>query len=392
MKLFKFCKHWIFPLFIFLIWLGIVCQIKGIYHTHCQWDFRAHYYAAKAYRQGLNAYALDDVNRVNETGITIPAPHFFSYNPLILRFDSLLTWIPYPYALTLINGFYFLLVAVMIFIFSWGFLGRPLQLGILLLAPFFFNLTIPTCLAAGQSAMLESLVIWCAFWAVTTGRTKTFLALIAGLSLLKMVPIVLTLTILLLPDREKNKKWLAATWAIFGILYFSPLVWAPTDFQNFLRLDKTLLGEMGMNNPSSFAFFHDCSQKLLHLELESRIFSIPTLGYLAWVVIVVTMAWRAIRRMTWERDARYLMMLLLVGYALLAPRFKNYTYVELVPIAAWASFYEPLLLPFLLLGMIFPFLHIGGYFLNAYHPLMALLALWMVLLRGSSTDLINKTR
>ncbi len=101
-----------------------------------------------------------------------------------------------------------------------------------------------------------------------------------------------------------------------------------------MKIADAELGERGLNNPSSLAFVRDVFDKL-RLGGHSVW---ATAAYGAIVLVVVGVSWRAIaarRDCELAERRRLAAFLFCLVYALVAPRFKNYSYIVLIPVSYW---------------------------------------------------------
>lgn len=315
-----------------LILFGLYCSAVLVHNVATweqrQWDFKTFYYAARTYQEGQNPYDLDSLSRVS--GQTIE--YRYVYPPLSIYLFWPLTLVGYQFAHFAFLGLKCLALAYLIRLWSREFVpdaAGPLFLFFCVLA---FNRALYVDVWTGNVSSFEQCLIWTGLYFFVRGRLGWFCAAVCASASWKLVPgAFLLLTVF----SGHRRKWaylvLSATACIGGQLVTA--ITMPKLFRDFLH-NASKLDERGVVNPASLAFVRD-------------VFDLTGLGghsAAAWVtyglavVIIIAAVWRALSRGLSVNDAdrrRLLAFAFCLTYALVAPRFKDYSYILLIPVGYW---------------------------------------------------------
>src|SRR5262245_3477538 len=339
-----------------------------------QWDFTAHYFSAKAFQAGLNPYDNQAVNSVTTKPYVIPIEVTYPYHPYTLHYFRLFTWLPYPRALLVYMLYHLVLVLILPAVWQ-AFFQEPFNIFLLLIQLLFsFNSTLFLALTAGNPAVFEAFVIWIALLAFIKDLPWLFLFFIVIISFFKGTPIVLTLMVFLLPAKWKNAIPFVTMLTISLMIWLSPLLFSSKIFHDFWAYSSNVR-EFGISNPSSFAMIYQVF--LEHAWFHNRM---RNLIYSAWVLTVgFTYLW-TIRKLSWNRSRVEMAFLTLLTYAIIVPRFKDYAYLQLIPVAYFLATKNPALLFSTLFALFIPAITIKlPNLVSQYHPLIAAVVNWAYL-------------
>jgi hypothetical protein len=189
--------------------------------------------------------------------------------------------------------------------------------GLLLL--FGFNAALYTALASGNVALFEALALYVAFDALLRERPGQFAALVVAAAAVKVLPVVF-LGFLLVWGGPRRWRALAAAAVAVAVLAAITAAVAPA----YLHAASAQLDERRWNNPTVLAMLRDLADRTGLALPTTAIYAL-----LAAAVLAVT-GWRITKT---RPEARTLVPLIFVVAALVLPRFKNYSYVELLPAA-----------------------------------------------------------
>lgn len=309
-----------------LLLLGYVLSVAAdvlLHASQYQWDFQTYYYAGAAYAQGLNPYDLGDLSAAAGREIGFP----FVYTPVTLPVFRLLSLLEYRWA----YGLYFVLklaaLAGLVYFWERRILqgeGGPLFWALCVLG---FGGALYADLTSGNITVFEQLALWCAFWSLLRSRAWVFCLLVGVVSLFKLTPVAF-LAFLLLPDLPK-KKWYAlgtaaALAAILGLSYF-----VQRDlFASFLSVARSL-DERGLNNPASLALIRDGIEFVSDHALRLPVSMAEALVFGLFALLVLLLTGLAVRRL--PKTERWMAVFLgCLAFALIMPRFKNYSYLLLI--------------------------------------------------------------
>ena len=240
-----------------VLFLGIYLSnstiISGIYH----WDFRLHYFSTKAYEAGLNPYNNADVNRVNNSGYSIPPYHIYAYHPLTFNYFRLFTKFKYVNAQKIYFVFNLLLIFYLIILWKKYFLKD--EISILLFAVvwlFSFNNPIKWGLISANTVFFETAIIWTALAFLINNRPLPFLSLLAIISFFKGSPLALTPLIFMLHKNNKKIIQFVVVLLLFFIFFIWPYFSNPTLYSSYWN-GVLNLKETGVTNPCSYSFIMD---------------------------------------------------------------------------------------------------------------------------------------
>jgi hypothetical protein len=292
-----------------------------------QWDFRTYYYAAKAYAAGLNPY---DVNTIS--GISpVPIGLKFVYPPLTLIFFRLFILFDYNMAYYLFLALKCASLIALILLWRKRILGNNTDLLFYLFCMFAFNSAVYIDISAGNISLIEQFLIWLAFLFFLKKKAALFCLLIIIAGLFKIWPI---LFLFLLWFSNEEKKWIyfSGSLLMFIALMFISFMVSPELFVNFIQ-NAGAIYERGVRNPATFSLIMDPFQLLAReagiivpVVVPRVIFSILILG----ILFVSWQAFRKLRMAKREDKERLFLFLACLVYALILPRFKDYSYILLI--------------------------------------------------------------
>lgn len=255
----------------------------------------------------------------------------YVYQPVTLYFFHLFSLFNNTTAYYLFLTFKILLLVLLIYIWSRKILFQP-DIVFYLLCLLSFNSAIYLDLAAGNISILEQFLIWTAFYHYLNRKIPQFCLFIILASLFKITPILFLLLLLFLEDKRKYK-FISGSVLIFLFVFILSYFLNPFLFRNFINNVLSKGDEVGIINPSTFALIKDSTQKVsamlsisIPIQLTSVIFLIVmgVLIYLSWI------AFSRIQKMKPEDKDKIELFLACLLYALILPRFKDYSYILLI--------------------------------------------------------------
>lgn len=361
----------IFALLLLLGMLGWIA-VRG----RAQWDFNAHYHAALAFRQGLDPYSPESLQRVSP-GSALAA---YLYPPLILYFYGAFTLLPYRMAYLLWLMLKVAALAGLLLLWHRRFL--PLRLD--RLTPLYllvaFNGALLWDIAAGNISLFEQLALWSGFACLLAGREWLFCLLVVLTAQFKLTPALFLF--LLLSDKRPPWGLFFASWAGFlGLLSINYGLY-PALSRRYLQA-ALALDEWGANNPSSLSFVRDALYNLTG-GIVSASDPVDEALYLLLVLGVAAVTLRAIQNhvaQPEQNNPRILLFFFCAAYALVVPRLKNYSFILLLAPTLHVLRHSPrtLLVPlaavFALLPLHLP-LKVNTGFLASYISLFAAGIVW----------------
>jgi hypothetical protein len=296
-----------------------------------QWDLSTYYYAAKAYQTGQNPYDRDVLSEIAGTAIRLK----FVYPPHTLPVLEGLTILSYPAMHPVWLGLKALFLMALFRAWMRLFPGSSGSPGFLLFALLAFNGAVLSDLVAGNISIMEQACVWGGFLFLLQKRRLEF-AVMMGLAAFFKITYAWFFVLLLFPPTKENVRAL-----LVGILLVAaPLVLSatmtPSLFGNFLS-NAAAVGdvlERGNNNPCLFAFLltiadlaSDAAGGKIPLAVVLALFGIHA-------VVILSLVGRAARDLLSRggpEPLRDMIFLACLTYPLIVPRFKDYSYILLIP-------------------------------------------------------------
>jgi hypothetical protein len=346
----------------------------------CLWDFQTYYYAAKTAFAGLNPYDLSTLSGAAPT----PVIYNYVYPRFTLWFFRLFTLVDYHTAAVcfiLLKG---ALVAGLIVVWVRFFLQRNTDALFYVLLIFGFNSAIFMDIKVGNISIIEQALLWSAFYFFVTKRYFLFCGFLLAGSVCKVFPIAFVF--LLLFGNDKKKYWyFTGTLAVFGLVMAAEYMANPAFFRGFLINASQLYYENGLHNPSTMALIRDIAD---FWHAKNGMVIPPVVQWIVFGVFAVPIIWTtvaAIRTLSGTDDPeskKRVLFLMCFAYAILHPRFKDYSYILLMVPAYFtarqltrASAYGLAILLMLIPGKS----NLPGWsLLVEYYPLFVAFGLWYV--------------
>jgi len=301
--------------------LAVVVDIS-MHPAQFQWDFKTYYYAAKAYRAGLDPYYLRSLSQV--AGRTIGFP--FAYPPATLILLQPLLKLDYSTAYTFYLGLKILAFATLFYLWNRRLLALPLSGMLLVFTLVGFGGAALVDLTAGNISIFEQLFLWGGFLAIL--RQKSGLAGIALLfaSLFKLLPILFLPLLFLSEDKHRVRNFLL-TGAAFVLVFGAMTLTMPGLTGSFLSV-ASKLDSRGIKNPAILALLRDIAEALTSHGVRVPDHT-PTVLYALLALAILGLSWRAFRRHSKANRLEIITFACLV-FALCIPRMKDYSYLLVV--------------------------------------------------------------
>jgi hypothetical protein len=313
-----------------VVWAIASLLLWRVWHlrTAGHWDFMVYYWAAKAQAAGLDPYSLHNLSAVAGQQMVLP----YLYPPGFLYFFRPLTWLSLHHAIIVFVSLK--AIALVLLLRLWrAHLGPKEILPLFLLVVFAFSDTVFNDFFAGNVGTFEQVALWIGFGFLLDQRISLFAAMVILASIAKMTPLAFLVLILFTPHRRRY--WVFAAAAMGGaaaVLASFGGSW--TRLSAYFRL-VTLVDERGPTNTAILPLVKDCYEVLQRryhapspLSPQATYWLIA--GFFAGVTgFVLIRLWRR------HRDNRDAILDYIVGalllYAIALPRFKDYSYVLLIP-------------------------------------------------------------
>jgi hypothetical protein len=316
---------------LFLLW-----KIASGIDKRYQWDFKTHYCAAQVAEMGLNYYDQPYLRHFCSPDVQ----QYYSYTPLSIWFFRFFSLFDYPTAYLLFFILKVLALGGLLFLWKKIFLETEGDLGFFVFALLAFNSALYVDLLAGNVSLFEQLGLWLGFFFLLKRKPFLFGLCLVAIANFKVVPLAFLILLLFLAEKKKYLYffgWLAGFLGLQAVTY----ILSPFLFKEFLRVFFSMLRETsGILNPSTFVWL----QNLIR-SYYPRVLGAPApvlLSYAVFALVAVVIVWltgRALGRLKRQgslETEKVIIFLSCTAYALLLPRFKDYSYVLLLVPAYFA--------------------------------------------------------
>jgi len=306
----------------------IVMAVASIYlHPAKESDFLGFYDAVTAFDHGQNPYSVNAISPDDQSAVKP-----FIYPPYTLYLFRPFTWLGFATAARLFLTLKLLAIGGLLYLWQRIFAMNEYRGLFYFLVPLAFSGALIADLRAGNISIFEQLVIWTGFYLYLRGKTVLFGIAIVLTALFKLTPILL-LGLLAAKWKKKELACGAILSAVFiGLLAVSAVIW-PDLFAHFTKNAHGLTGEHGEANPSTLALVTDAmhwfgakARLTLPAIVPLAIYALLAAGALA---VSVATACR-LRRMESRQGDLWRICLLCFAFAVIAPRFKDYSYILLI--------------------------------------------------------------
>jgi hypothetical protein len=387
-------KVLIFLLAIYCV--GVVIHI-AIHSNRYQWDFYGYYQCAKAYELGIDPYDANAVSAMAQRPVLS-----YVYPPLTLIFFKIFAKIDYGSAFHIFLILKCFLVIGIIALWRYAFFNKQVDSIFYIVCLLGFNSAIYLDLRAGNVSILEQFLIWLALACYLKRKYVYFCALIIMAAIFKLQPIALLFLLLFISDRSRFK-YLMASFTAFGTVLFLQYFSKPLLFLSFLTNATHTLIERGITNPSTFTFIREMVRGSTGFTNIVSLNKISFIFYLFTGSAIIFVSCSAYRRLKYaevhDKEKQVIFMGSLI-YALISLRFKDYSFILLIPAAYYAIKSIPTTTAYMLsavavslsaVHVTLPGLNTIIYFLWNYYPLVITYCLWVFYLWGFYSS-IKKTK
>lgn len=303
-----------------------------------QGDFKIYYFGARAFGAGVNPYDLDALQRFarESTGMaSMQQPQIsdrFVYTPLSLPIFELFARLRYETASRLFLTIK--LIALIFLIIQWRqyFLANLDRKHFLLFLMVAYNAAVFIDLFAGNISIFEQAFLWLAFYYLHRDKLLWFCAFLGLAACFKLVPLLFVVALWLSPH---PRRWYYAAGLVgaYTTAMVTLYMGQPVLLSQFFRATRQL-HEYGLYAPSSHAFIADLCNYLSQFGYSFLDDRTAACIYLGWVALVVLLTVRLMATLKPREDADNRIIAIFVfclAYALIMPRFKDYSYILLVP-------------------------------------------------------------
>ncbi len=306
----------------------IIVAAASLYiHPVKQRDFLGFYTAISAFDQGHVPYSTAALPPVE--GEDIPP---YVYPPYTLYLFQPVTWFGFATAARLFLALKLVALAGLVYLWHRLFNLNRYHGLFWVLIPLSFSGTLIADIRAGNISIFEELVIWTGFYLYSQKKTAGFGIAILLVAVFKLTPILL-LGLLAMKWRKKEifqGAFFGA--ALIGLIAASAVIW-PELFASFLRNARGLGTEHGENNPSTWALIGDVVLWLKMKTGHALPAIIPAAIYAALALGAAAVSAKMFSRLRLLEEKKadlWRICLMCLLFAVVIPRFKNYSYILLI--------------------------------------------------------------
>jgi hypothetical protein len=309
---------------LYCITLAVSMQIRS---EEYQWDFKIYYYAAKAHAAGLNPYDTNALSDVAHEPVGLP----YTYPPFTLYLFYPLTFMALNKASWLFLTVKCFLLIGLVHLWKKDFLGDgrdPLFYPFCLLA---FNSAVCVDIWAGNITSFEQFFIWTAFHFFLRNRWILFCLFLMIGALFRVTPIAFLL-LFCFSNAKRKELYLLLSAAAFLLGSWISYSIHPDQFSDFLNT-VSALHERGFQNPSTLPLTRDVLEIIAGGRkgaVSPRFEWIPYGTLVTGILFVTWRAYRVIQSVVVKDRERLQILLMCLAYALILPRFKDYSYISLI--------------------------------------------------------------
>ncbi len=295
-------------------------------------DFRVYYYAYKAYEQGLNPYNLENLKKISNNEVQL----IYVYPPFILNFFKIFTYFDFYRAFDI-----YLLIKFLLFIFLYVlwlnyFLKKESSIIFLFFVLLSFKNAIFADFATGNVSIFEQFFLWMGFYYFLEKKYKSFVFFILCASIFKITPIFFLVLLFFIDEKNRYKYFFSGIIILFTILALSYFFQTEL-FKNYIK-NVLSIDERGDINSSLLPLLKDFFE-MVGRKLKNDVFNnLAYIFYFIFAGIILFMSFNAGKKMqTLKTKIEYdtnkiILFLSIVVYAVISPRFKEYSYIiMLVP-------------------------------------------------------------
>lgn len=288
-------------------------------------DYQTYYYATKAFLAGENPYDLTAVSA--QAGKNIA--YAFLYPKLILIPFIPLVQCSYQTSALIYIALKGLALGILVFLWVKYFVTDVLStflLGLFLLTA--YHATVIRDYVVGNVTIFEQVFLWSGFLFLLQKRLARCCIMIVAGSFFKVTSVAFLFLPLLVSREKKTVMLVAASLVALGLFYLVSYWDFPNGFEGLRLRYAQLQWEGSYLNPSSYAFIRqlvkDSGVPIHEVTGETwKFFS----GY-ALVMLAATFI--ALRKTKLWTNPSIVLLAGIFLYALLLPRFKDYSYILLV--------------------------------------------------------------
>lgn len=295
-----------------------------------QWDFPGYYFAAKMHATGDNPYDTEIVSQCAGAEV-----YEYGYPPNSLFFFRTFTLFDYEFGKKLYFTFKVVLLLSLVYLWGNGFLHRKVDLFFFPFCILGFNAAVMGDIAAGNVSIIEQFLLWWGFYFFLERKFVIFSLFVVGAAAFKITP-VFFLLLLWCGGKGRRRFHFYVPALAFSAYLLSPMIFSPEIFQNHVDKMSVVFShsyDRGLNNPSTFAFVKDV---LDIIEVKFGIQMAQWVDYGVFILIAAAIIGLTFKGLDILADSRnvegrtVMVFFMCLTYALISPRFKNYSYVLLI--------------------------------------------------------------
>jgi hypothetical protein len=348
------------------------------------WDFRAYYYAAKAYLIGLNPYNPENLTKLRG-GEVLP----FMYSPTAIYAFIPLSYLDYPMSLMVfIIG---KILALVLLLLIWNFLflkSDYARIFLLTICISGFNETIWSDFYNGNISLYEQFVLWAGIYLLSRERIVLYCLAVLIVSLFKFLTIFFLLVPLALWFNKKVSKIIVCFFGIFILINVVTYLSLPNIYSSFLSsaFGALQVGGFGVHDfgaPSLIRTFVIPVLKEFGLAFKYLDFVL----YAALITLVSALSYAILTSHQFKTMPLLVVIYCLFLYACITPRALDYFFILLIfpSVLAIQIMAKPGLTQILLFSLII-------FNFGLYQPILVTLGIFVLLATSLLMSIRDRTR
>jgi hypothetical protein len=333
-------------------------------------DYQTYYYAAKAFSAGENPYDVKVLSHIARQDIVYP----FVYPKFSLVLFLPLILVPYQVSALLYISLKSLSMIVLAYLWVKYFVHDvPYGLLLALFLVTAFHETILRDFVVGNVSTFEQAILWIAFVFFLQDRIVLFCLCVVASALLKTTSSAFLLLPLLLARDRKTIVSVFLSLAFLGAYHLFSYSDFPGGVQGYFGSLARLQWEGSYLNPSSFAVLRDAIKWVGNGSMDLLKMTWIVYGFYALAFCTATFV--ILRKGRGRHNRGILLLVAIFLYALLLPRFKDYSYILLVlpAVVVIRDLVESIPMKFFCVALV-------CVFVTSYQPFYAALVLYLALL------------
>ena len=291
-----------------------------------QWDFRTYRISGELFLSGSDPYDNDILSY--KTGRKLVYP----YPPLTLYIFGLFSLLDQESASIIFLALKICILVFLIVLWEKHFLEKNLANLFYLFALLAFNSAIFIDIRSGNVNLVEQGLLWAGFYYFTKGKCGLFSIFVISAAIFKLIPIFFLFLLFFSAEKYRIAYFICSV-SVFAIYLFSQYIWYPEYFMGFIQNVFIVTKESRILAPSTYKVVNDIVVSLnksgfISYPLFTKIVTVSMISSAVAVITIVTQ--QKLQGTDSGNSQKITIFLFCLMYALIMPRFKDYSYIILI--------------------------------------------------------------